>query len=755
MRTFQMGYSRSSGGKSSKDKGFSSKGKIEKYNHDGTETIIVMGRPFRVLQKIGDGVNHAMTYKEHTRYKSSKDAARSYVFLVENVENLPEFPHHLALKRSFFNVDEVVMAHRELEILSRVKDKSIVRVYHSEVTRSDGKLGVTVAMEYCSNNLLRRLRQESRMPESEIVQVLLAVTSAVGYLHTQQPPIAHRDICPDNILIHSAATGAAAYRLCNFGSATTEAYECANREEIALAVEDIERHTTPAFRAPEMADPGSHKRIDERVDLWSIGVLLYYMMYLRLPFGETNMGLTGRLKLRYPPGTEMWYTSSLRVALEHLLEQDPEKRWDIFALTNFLRFDQDISKYIGTFFFTATEWPDGWEQQDVKVVNRPVPPKAPPLRVEGERHVSAAAAAEESNVVGGGRLQFVTRDPQQQQQSQQSQQQQTQRPSQRQPRSRTSLSSHGSGGELDAETLAALGVDAESTDPEMVAYREKLIREQEEAWRMAKAASGAGRRKKSEDTSTRRDGSDSNTTEKQQQQQQQQEEEEEHEGKSQEEKNDPSKEKKNDLFDDLFDSTPVTASSSSPVPPTASVSPQAPSQQFDGGNNNNNNNNNWQDSLFSQVPPQQQQQQPAAAAPQHVVMDDGWGTGAPTMVPGAYPMDPMYPTAQPQGTTPFNMQQQQQLHPQLHQQQQQLHPQLHQQDVMPPTWGGAGPNFAPQSVQQPMPMPPQQQQQQQPNLQQATMDFTKGSFPQQQQQPAATEPAKKGKKKDPFEDLFL
>uniref|UniRef100_A0A0A9YZ38 non-specific serine/threonine protein kinase n=1 Tax=Lygus hesperus TaxID=30085 RepID=A0A0A9YZ38_LYGHE len=116
-------------------------------------------------------------------------------------------------------------------------------------------------MEYCANNLYRRIRSGSgsgagvRMTESEICHVLLAVTSAVGYLHSQQPPIAHRDIRPENILINNSQTGAMAYKLCNFGSATTEAYKCETREEASLAIADIEKHTNPGFRAPEMADP--------------------------------------------------------------------------------------------------------------------------------------------------------------------------------------------------------------------------------------------------------------------------------------------------------------------------------------------------------------------------------------------------------------------------------------------------------------------------------------------------------------------
>ncbi|CCD21761.1 protein kinase, putative [Trypanosoma vivax Y486] len=53
-----------------------------------------------------------------------------------------------------------------------------------------------------------------------------------------------------------------------------------------------------------------------------------------------------------------------------------------------MRFDDEINKHIGPFCFSLTEWPDGWEQQDIKVVNRPVPPKAPPLHLDGRICVS-------------------------------------------------------------------------------------------------------------------------------------------------------------------------------------------------------------------------------------------------------------------------------------------------------------------------------------------------------------------------------
>lgn len=576
MNTSRSSKTRIFGG--TKKKSFSSKGKIEKYNQDGTETIIVMGRPFRVVQKISEEVEQTLTFKRGSR--KNCEEPRSYVFLVENTEHLPEFPRRFALKRSFFNVNEMLLAHREPDIFGRVKDKNIVHVFHSEVTRSDGKIGVTVAMEYCRSNLNSLIQRDMQFTEGEIVQVLLAITSAVGCLHSQQPPIAHRNICPECILIDVKFSDATAYRLCGFGGSSTEAYECATREEVVMAIEDIERHTKPAFRAPEMANPGSGKRIDERVDLWAIGVLLYYMMYFQLPFGESILGLTGRHELRFPAGSESRYTGSLRVALTHLLEPDPDKRWDIFALTNFLRFDEDISRHIGTFFFTATEWPEGWERQAVKVLNRAAPPRAPPLRVNtNERVASANGDVRRQSVTGTGKN-----------------------------TERSVLD------ELDPRALAALGISPGDTkDPEMSAHCEKLIREQEEVLQKANSAMKAHKQ----------DGDDGTTAKAEQKQERKKENE-------QQFKDDAAQQcKTNDIFDDLFDTTPAPSHPPIKAAPLSTTAQPAASATatFSG--------DHWKDSLFSGVSSLQQtqtqaQMQDSFAA---IMMDDCWQSGAPTTAP--------------------------------------------------------------------------------------------------------------------------
>lgn len=364
-----------------KDKGFSYSNKIQQYHGDGRESIIVMGKPFKVIE------NLSATNKQSRRRLRKDPLNRSMVFLVENTKNLSSFPHHFALKRTIFKIDQVTEAHKEIEVLSRISDQNIIKSYHSEVTRHEGELGVSICTEFCTSSLAKRMKRLSeggmgmRMMEEEIACVLIGVASALGYLHAQQPPIAYRNIHPKNILINMSKTGSLMYKLCNFSKATTDAFECANQEEGNRVMEDREAYGSLAFLAPEMADPMSGQRIDEQVDMWGLGVLLYSMLYSKLPFEGTISTLSKNPRYR-PPATGSEYSSSFQTILQHLLEPDPKRRWNVFALINFLRFDEDIGRHLGTFCFTFTEYPDGWEEQDVWVFGRSKPPKKEPIRYD-------------------------------------------------------------------------------------------------------------------------------------------------------------------------------------------------------------------------------------------------------------------------------------------------------------------------------------------------------------------------------------
>lgn len=363
-----------------KDKGFSYDNKVQRYHGEGRESIIVMGKPFAVLENLSAPSTYSKRRMKKDKYVTS------ITFLVRNSSNLSFFPRTFALKRAFFHIDQVHEAHREIEVLSRLSNKNIVKSYHCEVSRHEGQLGVSICTEYCGNNLWRRIKSGlgdntgSRMAESEIAGVLIGVTNALSYLHAQQPPIAYRHIHPKHILITSKCTGPEMYKLCNFSMATTEAFQCANREEAERVKRDMDQLNTLSFVAPEMADPMKGKRIDQQVDMWALGVLLYSMMYMKVPFKGSITSLSA--PLHYVTPANSTFSGSYQTILSHLLDPNPETRWNVFALINFLRFDEDIGRHLGTFFFTYTECPEGWEEQELFTVGRAKPSKNPAVRYE-------------------------------------------------------------------------------------------------------------------------------------------------------------------------------------------------------------------------------------------------------------------------------------------------------------------------------------------------------------------------------------
>ena len=57
--------------------------------------------------------------------------------------------------------------------------------------------------------------------------------------------------------------------------------------------ERIHKYSTPQYRAQEMCDLYTGEPLDQRVDIWAVGVTLYKLLFLRdlLPPGEEKLGI--------------------------------------------------------------------------------------------------------------------------------------------------------------------------------------------------------------------------------------------------------------------------------------------------------------------------------------------------------------------------------------------------------------------------------------------------------------------------------
>lgn len=141
----------------------------------------------------------------------------------------------------------------------------------------------------------RRLRE--RLTEAEILQIFVDVCEGVAFMHNSRPALLHRDLKVENILQSSPTS----YKLCDFGSATTVSRPPTNTQEIRALEAEIGRHTTMQYRAPEMIDLYSKRPIDEKSDVWALGVLLYKLCYYTTPFEEHGSLAILNVQYRIPP----------------------------------------------------------------------------------------------------------------------------------------------------------------------------------------------------------------------------------------------------------------------------------------------------------------------------------------------------------------------------------------------------------------------------------------------------------------------
>mmetsp|Transcript_12000 Transcript_12000/g.18809 ORF Transcript_12000/g.18809 Transcript_12000/m.18809 type:complete len:301 (+) Transcript_12000:537-1439(+) len=179
-------------------------------------------------------------------------------------------------------------------------------------------------------------------PETALLRVFLDVLYAVSHLHSQNPPVAHRDIKIENLLlegeIRDCIEGRSRVVLCDMGSATRRAMVYENRQDILQEEERIQRFTTQAYRAPEMVDLYQKKLINEKVDIWALGVLLYTMTYEVFPFDPQSplATLNGRYVLP-PQGHDEDAYSHVNSIIRRCLVVNPEERPSAFQLLEDVR----------------------------------------------------------------------------------------------------------------------------------------------------------------------------------------------------------------------------------------------------------------------------------------------------------------------------------------------------------------------------------------------------------------------------------
>lgn len=174
-------------------------------------------------------------------------------------------------------------------------------------------------MEYVEGKSVgERLHEIGKFSEIEALGVALDVASAL--LHANEKGLIHRDVKPDNIMMHRDRV-----KLADMGLARPTTDERWAMAEAGLAV------GTPYYISPEQAR--GEVQIDIRTDLYSLGATLYHMVTGRPPFeGETSAEVTRQHadnSLTSPPPDHLndKLSSGFGVVVETLLAKDRRTRY--------------------------------------------------------------------------------------------------------------------------------------------------------------------------------------------------------------------------------------------------------------------------------------------------------------------------------------------------------------------------------------------------------------------------------------------
>ncbi|MBN1797890.1 MAG: serine/threonine protein kinase [Spirochaetales bacterium] len=157
---------------------------------------------------------------------------------------------------------------REAQLMRKFNHPNIVKVYDYFKAGSH----YYIAMEFVDGMSLDKLIREKTVI-SPLPGILILHQVCLGLQYAHGKGVVHRDIKPANVLI--AKNGS--IKLTDFGIATPDAEDQSER-----LTETGFYFGTPVYISPEQLE--STKHVDERSDIYSMGVMLYEMMTGERPF---------------------------------------------------------------------------------------------------------------------------------------------------------------------------------------------------------------------------------------------------------------------------------------------------------------------------------------------------------------------------------------------------------------------------------------------------------------------------------------
>jgi eukaryotic-like serine/threonine-protein kinase len=212
---------------------------------------------------------------------------------------------------------------REARASTNLRSEHVARVL--DVGTQDNGSPYMV-MEYLEGRDLHQLAStQSRLPIAASIDYVLQAAEALAEAHTLG--IVHRDLKPANLFLTTHADGSALVKVLDFGisKATLPGESGITATDAVLG--------SPGYMSPEQIRSAKH--VDQRADIWGLGVSLYELLTGQPPFdGASVAAVSVQIVLETPKLTHELrpdVPEGLSRVVARCLEKDPAKRYPNMA----------------------------------------------------------------------------------------------------------------------------------------------------------------------------------------------------------------------------------------------------------------------------------------------------------------------------------------------------------------------------------------------------------------------------------------
>jgi len=242
---------------------------------------------YLILNELGSG-SYATVYKaRHTK----TDVIVAMKIIPKEILNTPE---------------AISTLQSEIELFKKLDHPFIAHFFEN----FEDEYNYYIVMEYLEKgDLLDEINRSSGIREEIAYKYISQICAALEYLHCEMHVI-HRDIKAENIMLDKYKN----VRLVDFGMSG------------AFSIHDPLRDTicgSYPYASPEML---RNEQYTASTDIWSLGILLYLLLFGALPFQSSNTALLIKLITTKEPIIPIDASLEVKDLLRRILVKDPSRR---------------------------------------------------------------------------------------------------------------------------------------------------------------------------------------------------------------------------------------------------------------------------------------------------------------------------------------------------------------------------------------------------------------------------------------------